>query len=202
MIKNDKWIKNSETGVIITPFEDKMVRVDGSRNIISYGLGSYGYDIRLSEREFYVFDPLSSMVNSLSADSPMIDPKDFYLGLMREMQLHEDQRGKYFIIPGGCYGLGVAHEYISMPPTVTGICIGKSTYARSGIIVNMTPVEAGWKGYLTIEISNATQVPCRVYANEGIAQILFFEGEECETSYEDRKGKYQNQTSSVVFPKM
>ena len=124
------------------------------------------------------------------------------LGPFRGTPIHKDKDGNYFILPAHSYGLGVALEKMKVPPNITVICLGKSTYARLGIIVNTTPAEASWEGHLTLEFSNSSGADCRIYANEGICQLLFFEGDPCETTYRDRKGKYQNQPEKVTLAKI
>ncbi|MBS3789260.1 dCTP deaminase [Candidatus Bipolaricaulota bacterium] len=162
----------------IEPFVDAQVE-DG---VISYGLGSFGYDIRIGNT-FEVFTDVSS--------SP-VDPKNFDDNSFVGKKVDD-----YIQIPPNSFVLGHAVERITMPKDLMGICLGKSTYARCGIIVNMTPVEPGWEGHLTIEISNTTPLPAKVYANEGIAQILFFEGDEPELTYADKSGKYQGQEEKI-----
>jgi dCTP deaminase len=161
------------------------------RKAISYGLSSYGYDIRLSSKEFKIFRHIPGTI---------VNPKNFNSQNLESVELQQDKWGDFFIIPAHSYGLGVAIEKLQMPPNLTAICIGKSTYARAGLIANLTPVEASWIGHLTIEISNSSSADCRVYANEGIAQLLFFQGEECAVNYESRQGKYQNQPEEIVLP--
>ena len=139
-------------------------------------MSSYGYDIRLSPKEFKVFKRILGLV---------VNPKSFNNKSLETVNLQSDEWGDYFVIPANSYGLGVSLEKITMPVNVTAICIGKSTYARVGIIANLTPVEAAWVGYLTLEFSNSSSADCRIYANEGVAQLLFFEGEMCRTSYQD-----------------
>lgn len=191
MILSDRQIQENST--MISPMLDGLKRTvfSQSANIpaISYGVSSYGYDIRLSPDEFWIFKHVPGTV---------VDPKNFDQGNLERAELHSDRNGEFFIIPAHSYGLGVSIERFQMPPTVTAICMGKSTYARTGIIVNITPLEAGWRGYLTLEISNASSADCRVYANEGIAQLLFLEGEPCTTSYADRKGKYNDQVGVTL----
>lgn len=198
MIKNDRWIVEQARLGMITPFEPAQVRkVDQDGvfiPVISYGVSSYGYDIRLSPQEMLVFKHIPGTV---------VNPKNFNPGNLEPVELQTDQYGSYFIIPANSYGLGVSLESIQMPPNVTAICLGKSTYARVGLIVNITPLEAGWAGAgITLEFSNASSADCRVYANEGVAQLLFFEGEPCETTYADRQGKYQNQSGRVTLAKV
>ncbi len=174
-IKSDKWIKKMAKKGMIKPFADKQI----SKGVISFGVSSYGYDMRIAD-EFEIFTNVHSVV---------VDPKNF------SRQSFVKFRGKECIIPPNSFALGKSVEYFRIPRNVLCIVLGKSTYARAGIIVNVTPLEPEWEGYVTIEISNTTPLPVKVYANEGIAQVLFLESdEECETSYADKKGKYQNQT--------
>jgi len=182
-IKCDKWIRRMcENYDMIDPFEPVQVR-DGN---ISYGLSSYGYDIRVSS-EFKVF---TNVHNSI------VDPKNF------DDRSFVDIEGSECIIPPNSFALARTEEYFRIPRDVLVICVGKSTYARCGLIVNVTPLEPTWEGYLTLEISNTTPLPAKVYGGEGIAQLLFFEGdEEPETAYADRQGKYMEQTG-VTLPKM
>ena len=206
MIKNDKWIAQMAQQGMIAPFEPQLVRkVDLSasrsdptvpsalRPVISYGLSSYGYDIRLSPSEFRLFQHVPGTV---------IDPKQFNADNLRPATLHTDESGEFFILPAHSYGLGVAMEKLSVPENITVICIGKSTYARCGIIANLTPAEAAWRGHLTLEFSNSSSADCRIYANEGIVQLLFLEGEPCEVSYETRQGKYQDQPEAVTLARV
>lgn len=206
MIKHDIWIREqsdktwirdeSQEGMI-NPFEPSLIRQiilnGGQRRVISYGLSSYGYDIRLSPIEFRIFKHIPGTV---------VDPKSFNPQNLEPTQLHTDKDGIYFILPAHSYGLGVAVERLEVPENVTVICIGKSTYARCGIIANLTPAEAGWKGHLTLEFSNSSSADCRIYANEGVAQLLFFEGEPCDVTYSDRRGKYQDQEERVTLAKV
>ena len=202
MLLNDRQIRELALKGMITPFVPQMVRqistpcsIEMPHRVISYGLGSYGYDIRLSPKEFKVFRRFPGLI---------VDPKCTSADTcMESVRLrHADWRDEaYFILPAHSYGLGVAVECLDMPRDVTAICIGKSTYARWGIIANLTPVEAGWKGHLTLEFSNSSDADVRLYANEGIAQLLFFQGEDCETSYDDRGGKYQNQKEEITHGK-
>ena len=193
MLKNDIWIRVRAAGGMIQPFEPDLIRRVEDRKVLSYGCSSYGYDLRLSPSEFLVFRHVPGTV---------MDPKDFNPANLESVPLHEDGRGSYFILPGHSYGLGVALECIEMPSNVTGICLGKSTYARLGIICNATPAEASWQGHLTLEFSNSSSADCRLYANEGICQILLFEGDPCAVSYEHRAGKYQNQPESVTLARV
>lgn len=178
---------------MISPFSGTLVRTVETLPVISFGLSSYGYDIRLSPNDFRVFRHIPGTV---------IDPKKFNPANLEPVQLHEDQNGTFFILPAHSYGLGVALEQLQVPENVTVLCIGKSTYARAGIIANLTPAEAGWRGHLTLEFSNSSSADCRIYANEGVVQLLFFQGDPCETSYQTRQGKYQDQPEQVVVSKV
>lgn len=178
---------------MIQPFTDKVVREKDGLKVLSYGLGSFGYDIRLSPSQCLLFG---------GVQHGMCDAKNFDPEILKETELHEDERGQYFIIPPFGYCLGVAVERLALPADVTVVAVGKSTYARAGIMVNITPAEAGWEGYLTLEISNCTPLFNRIYANEGICQLLFHKGDRCCTSYEERKGKYQNQPAEVVLSRV
>ena len=179
---------------MIHPFMPNIVRQeDDGRKVISYGLGSYGYDLRLSPDEFYIYRHKPGAI---------IDPKDFDASHLEKAQLHCSGKGSYFIIPGHSYGLGVSIEKFAMPPDVTAIAVGKSTCARTGLIANITPLEAGWKGYLTLEFSNSGPDPIKIYANEGVVQLLFFKGAPCQTTYEKRQGKYQDQEAKVTLPRL
>ncbi len=182
-LKPDHWIKRMALeNRMIEPFVESQVR-DG---VISYGVSSYGYDIRVAD-EFKIFTNVFSAV---------VDPKEF------DTRSMVDYRGPVCIIPPNSFALARTIEYFRIPRDVLTITVGKSTYARCGIIVNVTPFEPQWEGYVTLEISNTTPLPAKIYANEGIAQVLFFEADEqCEISYADKKGKYQKQ-KSIVLPKM
>ncbi|MGH2415022.1 MAG: dCTP deaminase [Microcystaceae cyanobacterium] len=190
MIQNDAWIAEKALEGMINPFVPYLVR-DG---VLSYGLGSFGYDIRLSEHQFMVFSPLAGLY-----DHP-IDPKCFNVATLETSVITMSHDGQYFILPPHSYGLGVSVEKIKMPPNVTGVCVGKSTYARCGVIANITPIEAGWEGYITLEFSNSSSLPVRLYANEGVVQLLFFEGTTPSLSYGDRK--YQNQANEITFARI
>jgi len=185
MIKSDRWIRKLSlegNPKMITPFEEKQVRA-GS---ISYGVSSYGYDIRIAD-EFKIFTNVNNAI---------VDPKKF------DSQSFVDFKGDVCIIPPNSFALGRSVEYFSIPRNVMTICVGKSTYARCGIITNVTPFEPEWEGFVTLEISNTTPLPAKIYANEGIAQVLFFESdEEPEVSYRDKKGKYQSQVG-ITLPKL
>jgi dCTP deaminase len=199
VIKNDIWITQMAQQGMIAPFEPSLIRevkdgdVNSSRHAISYGLSSYGYDIRLSPVEFRIFRHIPGTV---------IDPKNFNPHNLESTQIHSDDEGKFFILPAHSYGLGVALEKIQVPDNITVVCIGKSTYARCGIIANLTPAEAAWRGHLTLEFSNSSSADCRIYANEGVVQLLFLEGEPCAISYDARKGKYQDQDEIVTIAKV
>lgn len=183
----------AEEEEMIVPFQDRLVSKENGRRILSYGLSSYGYDIRLSPEQCLIFGRISE---------GECDPKDFKPEILNKAKLLEDEKGKYFLLPPYGYCLGVARERLKLPRDVTVVAVGKSTYARSGILVNITPAESGWEGYLTLEISNCTGLFNRIYADEGVTQLLFYRGNPCEVSYQDRKGKYQNQAPEVVFSKV
>jgi dCTP deaminase len=157
--------------------------------VLSFGCSSYGYDLRLSPNEFQIFQHVPGTV---------MNPKRFNPKNLTLAELQHDDDGDFFILPGHTCGLGVVIEKLRVPPNCTVICLGKSTYARLGIIVNATPAEAGWEGHLTLEFSNSSAADCRIYANEGVCQLLFAEGEPCEVTYADRWGKYQGQGETVV----
>ena len=194
MILNDLQIKLFSQKGMIAPFESNLVRqLSDGTPVMSFGPSSYGYDLRLSAREFLIFRHIPGTV---------VDPKAFNPKNLETTPLQEDETGSYFILPARSYGLGVAVEELHLPANVTAICVGKSTYARCGIIANVTPAEAGWKGHLTLEFSNSSAADCRIYANEGVVQMLFFQGEACETSYRTRRGKYQNQRQRVTLPRV
>jgi dCTP deaminase len=182
-IKSDKWIRRMAIQHrMIEPFAENQVR-DG---VISYGVSSYGYDIRVAD-EFKIFTNINSTI---------VDPKRF------DQQSFVDFKGDVCIIPPNSFALARTVEYFRIPRSILTICVGKSTYARCGIIVNVTPFEPEWEGTATLEISNTTPLPARIYANEGIAQVVFFEADEiCETSYADKKGKYQAQRE-ITLPKI
>lgn len=185
-ILSDRQIRELAAKGMISPFESNQVRMtEDGRKAISYGVSSYGYDIRCS-REFKVFTNINSTI---------IDPKNFDPLSFVEIE------GDHCIIPPNSFALARTVEYFKIPRDVLTVCLGKSTYARCGIIVNVTPFEPEWEGYVTLEFSNTTPLPAKIYANEGCAQVLFFRGDEvCETSYADRDGKYQGQTG-VTLPR-
>lgn len=184
-IKSDRWIKQMALEHdMIEPFEDRQVR----GGVISYGVSSYGYDIRVAD-EFKIF-------TSATGELTVVDPKNF------DSKSFKDFRGDVCIIPPNSFALAKTIEYFRIPRDVLTICVGKSTYARCGIIVNVTPFEPEWEGFVTLEISNTTPLPAKIYANEGIAQVLFFQSDEpCQTSYRDKAGKYQNQ-QGLELPKI
>ena len=175
-VKNDRWIRKMATEhEMIRPFEEKQVR----EGVISYGLSSYGYDLRVAD-EFKIFTNVNSTI---------VDPKKF------DARSFVEFSGPACIVPPNSFALARSVEYFKIPRNVLTICVGKSTYARCGIIVNVTPLEPEWEGFVTLEISNTTPLPARVYSNEGLCQIIFLESDEvCETSYKDKKGKYQSPT--------
>jgi len=185
-IKADKWIRRmAEEKGMIEPFEAGQVRESENGRIISYGTSSYGYDVRCSD-EFKIFTNINSAI---------VDPKDF------SENSFVDVKADVCIIPPNSFALARTVENFRIPRDVLTICLGKSTYARCGIIVNVTPLEPEWEGHVTLEFSNTTPLPAKIYANEGVAQMLFFTGDEvCETSYKDRGGKYQGQ-QGVTLPK-
>lgn len=186
-LQPDHWIKKmAEEHGMIEPFEENLVRSAGEDKKISYGLSSYGYDLRVSEH-FKIF---TNVYNSV------VDPKNF------TPDSFVDYEGEVCIVPPNSFALAVSVEYFRIPRNVLTMCIGKSTYARCGIIVNVTPFEPEWEGYVTLEISNTTPLPAKIYAGEGLAQVLFFKAEEeCSTSYADRKGKYMKQVG-ITIPAM
>lgn len=178
-LQSDTWIKKmAREHQMIEPFEDRQVKVADGKRVISYGLSSYGYDLRVGPK----FKLFTNIYTSL------VDPKNF------QEDSFVDIEGEYCIIPPNSFALAMSVEYFRIPRDVLTLCIGKSTYARCGIIVNVTPFEPEWEGYVTLEISNTTPLPAKIYANEGLAQVLFYKGEAvCETSYADRQGKYMKQ---------
>jgi len=184
-IKSDKWIRRmaNEHGMV-EPFVDGQVKeAKNGDGVVSYGLSSYGYDVRCAD-EFKIFTNINSAI---------VDPKNFCPSSF------VDFKGDVCIIPPNSFALARTVEYMRIPRNVLTICLGKSTYARCGIIVNVTPLEPEWEGHVTLEFSNTTPLPAKVYANEGVAQFLFLESDEvCETSYKDKAGKYQGQTGVTV----
>ena len=190
-ILSDREIKYlAEGDGMIQPFQDHLISEENGRRLLSYGLSSYGYDIRLSPKQCLIFG---------GVQRGDCDPKNFDPEILKPAELLEDEKGQYFLIPPYGYCLGVAEEYLRLPADVTVVAVGKSTYARSGILANITPAESTWSGHLTLEISNCTGLFNRIYANEGICQLLFFRGNSCDVTYSDRKGKYNDQPKEVVF---
>jgi dCTP deaminase len=184
-VKSDRWIRRMAAEGMIEPFEPGQVRSVNGRRVVSFGTSSYGYDIRCAP-EFKIF----TNINSTIVDPKAFDPNSFV-----------DVRGEVCIIPPNSFALARTIEYFRIPRNILTICLGKSTYARCGIIVNVTPLEPEWEGHVTLEFSNTTPLPARIYANEGCAQVIFLESDEvCETSYRDRGGKYQGQMG-VTLPK-
>jgi dCTP deaminase len=188
-IKSDRWIRRmAQSHGMIEPFEPGQVKEVDGRRIVSYGTSSYGYDLRCSN-EFKLFTNLNSTI---------VDPKAF------DAKSFVDVRGDHCIIPPNSFALARTVEYFRIPRNVLVLCLGKSTYARCGIIVNVTPLEPEWEGHVTLEFSNTTPLPAKIYANEGVAQVVFLEAaadDICETSYRDRDGKYQGQ-QGVTLPKI
>lgn len=172
---------------MIDPFVDHQVRMEGNEKIISYGLSSFGYDLRVSD-EFQIF-------SATTGQQTCVDPKQ-----LDERMLYS-YKGKVCIIPPNSFALARSMEWFNMPSHILGLCLGKSTYARAGIVTNFTPFEPGWRGYVTIEISNTTPLPCKIYAGEGIGQVLFNAGEQPNVTYADRGGKYQDQ-HGITLPKV
>ena len=182
MLKNDRWIKEMAEKGMIEPFNKEQVR----EGVISYGISSYGYDMRIAD-EFKIFTNINNTI---------VDPKGF------DIKSFIDFKGDVCIVPPNSFVLGRSVEYFRIPREVLVICLGKSTYARCGIVINVTPLEPEWEGYVTIEISNTSPLPAKIYANEGIAQLLFVEGSEvCKKSYADKAGKYQAQ-KGITLAKM
>lgn len=184
-IKSDQWINRmAEQHAMIEPFSAQQVRYVNDEKIVSYGTSSYGYDVRCAD-EFKIFTNINSSI---------VDPKNF------DNSGFVDVKADVCIIPPNSFALARTVEYFKIPRNVLVICVGKSTYARCGIIVNVTPLEPEWEGHVTLEFSNTTNLPAKIYANEGVAQMLFFESDEvCSTSYADRGGKYQGQ-KGVTLP--
>ncbi len=183
-VKSDSWIKKMATDHdMISPFSPHQIREEKGKKVVSYGLSSYGYDIRVAD-EFKIFTNIHSKE---------IDPKEIKKDCFVEVKADD------ILVPPNSFALARTVEYFKIPRRVITLCVGKSTYARCGIIVNVTPFEPEWEGYVTLEISNTTPLPARIYANQGIAQVLFFESDqECEVSYIDRIGEYQSQTGITL----
>ena len=183
-IKSDNWIiEQAEKNQLIKPFEKEQIREVDNKKVISYGVSSYGYDVRCAN-EFKIF------TNTFSS---VVDPKNF------DEKSFVDLQDSECIIPPNSFALARTVEYFKIPRSILTLCLGKSTYARCGIIVNVTPLEPEWEGHVTLEFSNTTNLPAKIYANEGVAQMLFFESDQvCKTSYKDRGGKYQGQTGDTL----
>lgn len=200
-ILNDLEIQSLAHEGMIRPFYKKLVNcvIDNTdsgqpfRKLISFGLSSFGYDIRLSPNDFRVFRHVPGTI---------VDPKRFNPNNLEQIERCSEGGDEYFVLPGHSYGLGVAMEELTIPEDVTVLCIGKSTYARCGVIANLTPAEAGWSGHLTLEFSNSSDADCRIYAGEGVVQLLFFRGEPCQTSYDSRQGKYNYQPERVIMARV
>jgi dCTP deaminase len=185
-VKSDTWIRRMAAQGMIEPFEARQVKEVAGRRVVSYGTSSYGYDIRCSD-EFKIFTNINSTI---------VDPKAF------DAKSFVDFKGAVCIIPPNSFALARTVEFFRIPRSVLTICLGKSTYARCGIIVNVTPLEPEWQGHVTLEFSNTTPLPAKIYAGEGCAQVIFLESDEvCETSYKDRGGKYQDQ-QGVTLPRI
>jgi len=194
LIKPDIWIQQQAIeNRMIDPFVPSLIREvdrDGVTNrVISYGQSSYGYDIRLSPKDFRIFRHIPGEV---------VNPKRFNPAHLEQAPLFSDEDGEYFILPAHTYALGVTMERVVMPPNITGLLLNKSTMVRCAVLLPTTVIEAGFVGSITLEISNSSHSDCRIYAGEGIGQLLFFEGEACEICYETRKGKYQDQALETV----
>lgn len=185
-IKSDHWIRRqAENTAMIQPFEANQIKYNGSEQLISYGTSSYGYDVRCAD-EFKIFTNINTTI---------VDPKKF------DERSFVDFKGDVCVIPPNSFALARTVEYFRIPRNVLTVCLGKSTYARCGIIVNVTPLEPEWEGHVTLEFSNTTPLPAKIYANEGVAQMIFLESDEpCDVSYKDRGGKYQRQ-NGVTLPK-
>ena len=185
-VKSDRWIRRMAAKGMIEPFEARQVKEVAGRRVVSYGTSSYGYDIRCSD-EFKIFTNINSTI---------VDPKAF------DAKSFVDFKGAVCIIPPNSFALARTVEFFRIPRDVLTICLGKSTYARCGIIVNVTPLEPEWQGHVTLEFSNTTPLPAKIYAGEGCAQVIFLQSDEvCETSYRDRGGKYQGQ-KGVTLPRI
>ena len=185
-VKSDRWIRRMAAQGMIEPFEARQVKEVAGRRVVSYGTSSYGYDIRCSD-EFKIFTNINSTI---------VDPKAF------DAKSFVDFKGAVCIIPPNSFALARTVEFFRIPRDVLTICLGKSTYARCGIIVNVTPLEPEWQGHVTLEFSNSTPLPAKIYAGEGCAQVIFLQSDEvCETSYQDRGGKYQGQ-QGVTLPRI
>jgi dCTP deaminase len=213
---SDREIKELCTGdrPMLSPFVPELVREVKSSQIgnkilleipeyalkvISYGLSSYGYDLRLASHDFRIFKDRNIFQKLGLQKTPIVDPKNFDENLLYKAELYRDHTGEYFIMPPHSSALGVSVECFDMPRNVMGKCLGKSTYARSAITPFVTPIEAGWRGFPTLEFGNNTDMPCKIYANEGVLQMEFQRGNDCDVSYGDRNGKYQDQACEVTL---
>ncbi|MCK4522007.1 MAG: dCTP deaminase [Nanoarchaeota archaeon] len=194
MLLTDKEIRKFAEAGMIDPFVDKQVREVEGNKVVSYGLSGNGYDMRIAN-EFKVFELGTSNLSHYFT-SPAVDPKNFNESLCK------DYNGNICIIPPNSFVLGRSMEKFKIPRNIMCLVVGKSTYARCGIIVNVTPLESEWEGHVTIEISNTSSIPAKIYSNEGIAQVIFFENRGCEVSYKDKGGKYQGQGEEVVYAKV
>lgn len=194
-ILSDKQIKELCTGdsPMLSPFHNTSIKTNANgAKLLSYGVSSYGYDATLASK-IYVFT---------NQNAAIIDPRSFSEDVYVQAKILKDEDGlEYFILPPNNYALGFTNEYFKMPRDVTAICLGKSTYARAGLMINATPIEAGWEGNVVLELANMCGLPIKVYTNQGIAQFLFFKGDVCDTSYSDRGGKYQGQMG-ITLPKV
>lgn len=193
MILSDIEIRKLARKGMIRPFVPRHVSKARGIPVLSYGLSSYGYDLRLSPEHFLIFRHVPGTV---------VDPKGFNPHNLEPAPLQRDVHGRWFVLPARSYGLGVAVERLELPADISAICVGKSTYARCGIIANVTPAEAGWSGHLTLEFSNSSAADCRIYADEGVVQMLFLRGDPCATTYRCRQGKYQSQRREVTLPRV
>lgn len=194
MLLSDIDITSFAERGMIAPFEPSSIRAVEAHKVLSYGCSSYGYDLRLSPKRFMVFRHIPGTI---------VDPKNFNPAHLAPAPLfNTPENGSYFVLPAHSYGLGVSLEKLDIPNNITALFIGKSTYARCGVIANLTPGEAGWKGHLTLELSNSSSADCKIYANEGIVQALFFLGAPCNTTYSNRSGKYQDQPHDIVLARI
>lgn len=197
MAWNDKRIRAAAYAGMITPFAPGQIRQVDNAPVISFGVSSFGYDMRIAD-EFQIFRPVQDFPQKPGdrLGPVILDPKVF------DARVAETVRGATCIIPPHGFALSYSLERFVMPSNVLGICLGKSTYARIGVVVGITPLEPGWSGHVTIEMSNTTDLPVKVYANEGIAQVLFLEGDEPEVSYASRGGKYQDQPATIIWARV
>ena len=190
MIKNDRWIAEQAKQGMIPPFVSHLIRKFNGVPSVSFGASSFGFDVRLSPVEFRIFQHIPGHV---------INPLAFNPDNLKPTQLQKNEYGEYFILPAHSYGLATTIERFQMPANVTGLVLNKSTYVRCGIVLPATVLEAGWCGHITLEIANQSAEDVMLFVNQGIAQVLFFEGESCQTDYEARAGKYQDQPEAIVM---